>query len=313
MKKNILPLLLVFVLTACVRPVATLEATEALIDPLDVFKPSPSVTNIVLETQETDSGSGNETDAVIPTSEIVTPTESPTIAPTTTPAPTETPEDTATPEPTEITDLFSPPEGVPIDPMFAFGNSRFTDTFKDATMWQNYYGDSENEYILLDIEEDKLSVTGKQQDLITWWFDGFDLVNFYIQMTVDSGECSETDAYGLILRGASHGEPSHGYIIAFTCDGQIFARRVDSANPYKDQQLLGYTQSTIIHTGSNQTNVLGVLMEDDEISIYANGYFFTTLLDPTFKYGRYGVFVMAGPTENYTYSTSEIKIWERPE
>ncbi len=35
------------------------------------------------------------------------------------------------------------------------------------------------------------------------------------------------------------------------------------------------------------------------------------LEDATYDIGRYGVFVKAGPTQNYTYIINQIRVWDR--
>ena len=52
------------------------------------------------------------------------------------------------------------------------------------------------------------------------------------------------------------------------------------------------------------------MMKDDEITIYANRYFFTTLYDDTYDWGQYGVFVMAGEDDNYTYTIDQMRVWD---
>lgn len=313
--KKIFLVLSTLVLSACVRPANTSILTLVPTDPLDPFV-SPTV--IIIEPTnipETDTGDDEptnmpeNTETSAPTSIIVSPTETSTEIPVVTVSgtpptagPSNTPEPSSTPEP------FQFPDAPIFDPEVVFGNPQYVDDFEESNPWKDYYGNMENDNIALVIEDGQMHVTGKKNEgYKTWWISGHTLGNFYIEMTVNSGECSGKDAYGMILRG----EPSkRGYIIAFTCNGQVVSWRMDSVNPYSDQEILGYTDPSLLRKGSNQTNLMGVRMEDGDIQIYVNGYYFTTIYDNTYDYGQYGVFVMAWPTENYTFTVSQIRIWE---
>jgi hypothetical protein len=156
-----------------------------------------------------------------------------------------------------------------------------------------------------------MQVTGKSSYFRTWWFGGFELGDFYIEMDVNSGDCTFDDTYGVIVRG----KPSdHGYVFAFNCGGEVAAWRIDSVvDPFVETELLGWTSTELIRTGANQDNILGVVMEGSEITIYANRYFFTTLYDDQYDWGQYGIFVMAGEDDNYTYTIDQIRVWDLEE
>lgn len=301
-------------LSACVRPAVTATPTQAPTDPLAPYTSptitviEPSNTPVIAAGDDEPTNIPELTETSVPTSIIVTPTGTSTEIPAgtysetpPTAGPSNTPEPNNTPEP------FKLPDTPVYDPEAVFGKPNYVDDFEESDAWQNYYGKMENDNIALVIEDGQMHVTGKKNEgYKTWWFGGHELGNFYIEMTVNSGECSGKDAYGLILRG----EPSkRGYIIAFTCNGKVVSWRMDSTNPYSDQEILGYTDPNLIRKGSNQTNTMGVRMEGGDIQIYINGYFFTDIYEATYDYGQYGIFVMAWPTENYTFTVNQIRIW----
>jgi hypothetical protein len=182
----------------------------------------------------------------------------------------------------------------------------------EPTLWTD---DSDvlpdSQYIKLEMDEDAgvMYVTGKQRLWDTWWISGFTLTNFYIEMDVNSGDCNPDDAYGMILRASQHGEPTRGYLIGFTCAGEVFARRLESVTPYVAISILNPTETDLIIAGANQNNTFGVQMEDNKITIYVNRRYFTTITDDGFDWGRYGLFVSAGEAGNYTYSVTEIRSW----
>jgi len=311
-KRFLTILLFVVLLSACVRPVTGPTSSPTTKEPFAGLPEVPTSTDIQPSNTPTMTATaGEEEPSVEPTQEPEdippTPFTISTDIPTASPLPVEAPGVSPTPEPTNTPRPPKTPSAPPKNPEDDYGNPNFIENFEDSTAWQDYYGSMENDNIALAIEDGQMQVTGKKNEgFKTWWFGGFELTNFYIEMTVNSGECSGKDAYGLILRG----EPSsHGYIIAFTCEGQVVSWRLDSVNPYIDLEILGYTDPKLIHKGSDQSNVMSVLMEDDKISIFVNGYYFTILSDSTYEYGQWGIFVMAWPTENYTFTVSQIRVW----
>ncbi len=332
-KKTLLPLILILslflVLAACVRPVTTPPtATPAGTDLLDELLGTASPNT----PQPTDTVAVPDTPT--PTTEAV-PTEEPPTA--TVPAPTNTiqiitptsPPPTDEPQPTTedgtpaATDE-EPSETVPavtakptrtltasqINPDQAFNGKRIVDSMDEPQVWYDESGElPDSEYLKMEFRNSKMFVTGKLQEWDTWWISGNTLTDFYIEMEVNSGACEGADAYGMILRASAHGEPTHGYLIGFTCDGKIFAKRLVATTPYTAISILNPTESDLIYAGKNRINILGVKMVGNTIEIYPNRAYFTTIVDNTFAYGRFGIFVKAGPTENYTYSVNEIRIW----
>lgn len=301
MKKTALLILLLLLLSACVRPAPTPDAFSFGTNTPSSSKATP--TAIVVKASNTPLGNDD------PTPFIITPTEENPITPTgeytSTPSITDTPAatDTPTQPPTPIEPGF--------DPVARWSSPRFIETFDSDDNWVAKNGilpDTGN--IKLEIIDNTLSVTGKHQDFDTWWFSTATLGDMYIEMTVNSGDCKEDDSYGTILRGAPSGEPAHGYIAGFTCDGKFFVRRLDTTDPYIAAAIFIPTDSDYIVRGSGKTNVLGFLAIKNEFTLYANGYEVAYFTDETYSVGRYGVFIKAGPTENYTYTVSKIRVWD---
>jgi hypothetical protein len=164
--------------------------------------------------------------------------------------------------------------------------------------------------IRLGLSDGFLTVMGKKLEFDTWWFTWPELSDFFLEMTVRVGTCSGLDSYGVIFRGPPRGvTPAHGYIAIFSCDGRFQLRRVDTTNPYTFVDLIGWTPSTAIRSGSNQTNVLGIRAVGSTFTLYANGFRLTEVSDTRFAEGRYGVFVRSGETAVFTYSVDQIVHW----
>jgi len=248
----------------------------------------------------------SNTPAPTNTLHILTPTLSPT-APSTAEATTSA---ETTPQATP-TGQAQPTSSLPqINPDAEFSGAKHVDAMDNPALWYDASGElPDTEYLKMDIAEGVMTVTGKRRLWDTWWISGFSQTNFYIEMEVNSGDCNPEDAYGMILRASQHGQPTRGYLVAFTCDGKVFAKRLETVSPYTAVSILNPTETDLIYSGKNQTNILGVLLDGDTITIYPNRRYFTVIQDNAFSFGRYGIFVQAGDAGNFTYTVNEIRTW----
>jgi len=154
-------------------------------------------------------------------------------------------------------------------------------------------------------------VTGKETDFSTWYFTWRELADFYLQASFDTGTCADKDTYGLIIRGPAHlAGTSFGYVAAFSCDGSLWVFRLDSANPFASKDLVSWAHSDFIQAGSNKTNLMGIRAIGAELTIYANGHQIAQVTDSHYAVGRFGVFVMADATANYTYRLIKLSYWD---
>ncbi len=201
------------------------------------------------------------------------------------------------------------------DPVATYGNPTFDDPMdgKNIEDWTNpatgLLPDTNN--IKIAETNDKFYVTGKQTEFNTWYFTWRELSDFYLQATFNSGTCTGKDAYGLIVRGPQHlAGVAFGYVVAVSCDGSVWVFRVDSASPYKAVDLVSWTPSQFIVSGSNKQNVLGIKAIGNTITVYANGHQIAQVTDNKYASGRYGVFVNAEQTSNYTYQVVHLSYWD---
>ncbi len=331
-QNNILPLLkkiglltfllAMLLLSACVRQIASeLTPTPRSTNLLEELLTS---TLIPIETESQSTGeapgsqsptetldaSPQETNTPAPTNtlHILTPTLSPTAPSTQEP----TNANDSDPEPTQTTQSQpQPTSSVPqINPDEEFTGAKQVDSMDQPAFWYDSSGNlADSEYLKMDISDGVMTVNGKLRLWDTWWIGGFSLDNFYIEMEVNSGDCNPDDSYGMILRASRHGEPTHGYLVAFTCAGEVFAKRLETVNPYTAVSILNPTETDLIYSGKNQTNIIGVLMDGSSITIYPNRRYFSTIQDDAFSFGRYGIFVQAGDAGNYTFTVDEIRTW----
>jgi hypothetical protein len=155
-----------------------------------------------------------------------------------------------------------------------------------------------------------MHVTGKPVGWDTWWFTFTSGGDQFIEMDVESGNCSGKQAYGLIVRGpAGTSTSARGYIVTFSCDGAYRLDRLDSASPYTKVELIPWTESDLINDGDNESNILGIELVGDTITLYANHFRLDDYEDSTFSSGRFGLFVNADAPGDYTFSVDELSFW----
>lgn len=319
MIKRLLTLIVLLLIgTGCVRaaPENNTSDEDLTAAPTTIFS-QPSSTPVSDNEGGTDEASPTEdsqdnggNDSLTETPFLVTPTLSAQM--TASPIFTNTPSSPATAAPTRVPTQVPSPSFPPLNPDEAYkGSRRFVETFETDENWITSTGfppDTEN--IRMAVEGGIMQVTGKYQTFHTWWYSNKRVGNGYIEMDVNSGNCAGDDSYGFIVRGALSGESARGYIIGFTCDGNFFVNRLDSDQGYPTQSIFIATPGDTIKRGKNKINTIGIEMDEENFVIFANGYEVGRFIDTTHIYGRYGLFVSAGPTANYTYEILEIRIWD---
>jgi hypothetical protein len=201
------------------------------------------------------------------------------------------------------------------DPVATYGSSTMDDPMNGGNLnaWTNPTTGllPDTKYIKITETDAKFYVTGKMAGFSTWYFSWPEVTDFYLQSTFDSGNCSGKDAYGLIVRGPEHqAGVSYGYVVAFSCDGYYWVFRLDGANPYTTKELVSWTKSDYLLSGTNKQNVMGIQAVGDKLTIYANGHQIAEVTDSKYEFGRYGVFVSPELTANYTYRVVHMSYWD---
>ena len=118
--------------------------------------------------------------------------------------------------------------------------------------------------------------------------------DFYIEVTAAPEDCGYLDRYGLIVRAP---DANQVYLYGFTCDGKYSLRVWTGEKYYYPVQ---WTLNKNILNGPGQTNRLGLLVEGNKFSLYANGKFLTAIEDDTYTEGGIGLFVGAVKTAGFT-------------
>jgi hypothetical protein len=251
--------------------------------------------------------------------ETLTPvsTEAPQTEQPTTTQVVEAPTETSPPEPTATEVLVvptmtatSPPPPTPTldasDPRAGLGEPTFSDSFNDADNWPLYT----DQHVSFEIKDSKLVMTAFNPDFYNGWILPPPVISdVYLEMAAETQECSGKDQYGLMIRAVKTDQGYIGYHYAISCDGQFTLRRWNGSQYVT---LIDWTASDRINAGSNQMNRLGLMVNGDKFSMYANGSLIGEYQDDTHLEGRFGVFVGSAVTSNFTVLVNEIAYWDIP-
>ena len=238
--------------------------------------------------------SSGETPAVL-TEPSLTPTSETTPTPEVTPTRDPTPETTL--EPTV------PPTPTATDLRVSLGKPAWRDAFANSKNWSAY----EDSHVTMQVSGHAMVMTAFNPDRYdSWTFSHPTLKDFYLEITAVTDQCSGGDRYGLLAR-APNGEK--GYLYGFTCDGQYALRAWDGQSFTK---LVDWTASPLIHAGAGQTNRLGIQANGNQLSLYANGNLLTTIEDDSFDKGKFGLFIGAAQTPDFTVQVTEVAYWTLP-
>lgn len=243
------------------------------------------------------------------------PTEPPTIllpadateaAPTAEVLPTEEPTPTTTLEPEPTPTVTPDLEG---DPAAYLGESTFTDIMDDPLEWPG----EANQFTDIDISDGMLKLTGLTI-MDGWRINRQAGVNFYADIELTPVHCRLYDRYGLYFRVPNPLVADQGYLFSVTCDGQFALRRWNARYYPSGEmfQVIPWAYSDAIHTGSGQTNHLGVLAQGEMITLFANGVKIGEATDAAYPEGNFGLFVGAQQTQFLTIQADNFRLWELP-
>jgi hypothetical protein len=232
----------------------------------------------------------------------------PTLPSTRTPLPTLTLIN-ATPTPTVKQTVLPTPTPAANDPVLTLGEPSFTDTFTSGSGFglKTPYEDSA---IQISVEDGSmvfrsLALQAGRRWRLTYPF----AKDLYLEGTFTTVSCAGADYYGLMFRAPQYND-GIGYYVALSCKGQVAADWFDGS---KSHTLLDWTFAPSALTGKGQTNRLGVMVVNNQISIYVNGVFVKSLTTDNLKEkGHFGVFVNAAETPNFTFKVDVIKEWDQP-
>jgi hypothetical protein len=77
-------------------------------------------------------------------------------------------------------------------------------------------------------------------------------------------------------------------------------------------ELADWTPSGHINTGPEATNRLGLMANGNDLSVYINGHLVGEEEDGRFEEGKFGAFIAAEQTPDFTVYLSEAMYWALP-
>ena len=319
MKKWIIFIILALLLSSCqlpgIRPNENEPADAGQSESEESLIISPTMSDIEMATRVAQILTSMPTSTMANDSSNAPPTATPTIVTTITTVPSvtvaatssegggaaATPEQTS--EPPTVTPTPTPLSTIdPNDFRASLGEPAWVDQLNDGSKWTI----DEDSYSIGKIENGSLVFIGKQK--LNAWRLAYtqSLTKAYIEATIKTGQCSDSDSYGLMFRVPGFAEANRGYLLGVTCGGNYYLKKWDSANM---TALVAETASAEILAGSDQINRIGVLLNNGNFKFFINGVYVGQYTDSTYSSGYFGLFVRPQKTNRFTIYADEVSYW----
>jgi hypothetical protein len=184
------------------------------------------------------------------------------------------------------------------------GEPDWHDTFDNRDNWNSF----SDQYGSLNIEGGRLVMVAHRTDGWDTWAVSYPTVrSFYMEAIVTTGEnCAGFDRYGLIVRTQGSDK---GYLLGFTCSGYHSIRMWTGS---EFVVLTDWVYSEHILNGPSQTNHLTIKAEGSTFTLYANGKVLAIVANNKYPLGKFGPFIAATETNNFTAYFEEIAYWTLP-
>ena len=246
----------------------------------------------------------NQTPPAVDPADNTQPTDSPQqptaeTPPTAEPTATFTPEPSITPEPTDTPE--PPPSAVS---ELNLGSPDATYSFDKAGTFFTYSAADSK----VEIKNGKLLFTIFDKIGWTIWsFSALELKDYFFEINVSMPDnCKGKDRGGIIF-GTKPGDTDEGINYQVSCDGYYRLFIFDGVDTI---HLVPWTENNLVNEGPNSTNRLGVLHEDNKITLYINGSKLTTVTDDTYVgTGRIGINMGVDDHDNVTISFDDAAYW----
>jgi hypothetical protein len=160
------------------------------------------------------------------------------------------------------------------------------------------------------VKDSDLVMTAFNPDKYNGWMLTWPVISdYYLEMTTKTQQCSGKDTYGNMVRAVKTDQGYIGYLYNISCDGHYSLRRW---NGEQYVSLVDWTPSDQINSGSNQTNRLGLMLDGNQFTFYANGKQIGQFQDDTHREGRFGVVIGSANTPDLKVNVDEIAVWNLP-
>jgi hypothetical protein len=211
-----------------------------------------------------------------------------------TPSGTEAASPTATITPTFAVD----------DPRSVLGPYSWVDTYANGNNWPQ----GSDKYTSIQFVNGTMQLTALT-DKDGWRLTYPTISNFYLEASFQTANCMKTDHFGMIFRVPDINAANQGYFFGIQCDGKyylkVFAEDVMTSIVYPKA-------NSAIRIDQDAVNRLGVMAEQDKLSLYINGILVREVNDTHFPRGGFGIFVGSDVVPNFTVIVDEIAYWTLP-
>jgi hypothetical protein len=131
-----------------------------------------------------------------------------------------------------------------------------------------------------------------------------DLQNFYAEITAKPILCSGRDEYGLLFRVLGRNQY---YRYAITCSGEV---RLDKITSEGGSILYPSARSASVPVGAPSVLKLAVVADWDQLHLFINGDYQTTITDQQLQVGSFGIFARSSGDTAVTISFSDLIVRE---
>jgi hypothetical protein len=197
----------------------------------------------------------------------------------------------------------------PDDPRLTLGTPSFSETFTNGSSFglKTPYSD---DAITMSISDGSIVMqSSRLNGGIHWRVAYLTPRNLYLEGTFKTVSCSGGDFYGILTRSPDY-TSGIGYYFGISCEGKYYLMRFDGSDPHP---LIDWTTDAAILAGENQENRIGMMLTDDQISLYINGKLIQKVSNNVItQKGYYGVFQSAVDNPTMTVEVEQIDEWDRP-
>jgi hypothetical protein len=223
------------------------------------------------------------------------------------------PEFTATPPPPTATEVpptatTVPPTPTPTstpfsgDPEEILGKPDGKDTFDNDNNWTLF----DNDCYKSEIKEGMYWMEAKGLAQMSCWEVTWpEIQNYYYQVLVEMPDkCDPNDRFGLFFRAP---DDERGYLFGLTCDGRYSMTYWDGN---ETGVVVDFATDDAIKDEPGEINRIGVIVDGNHYSLYANGIFLQKAEDDTFlRSGKIGFFVRAATEESFSTRFDDLGVW----
>jgi hypothetical protein len=196
------------------------------------------------------------------------------------------------------------PTFIPEDPRNTLGPASWKDTYANGTGWPQ----GTDDFTSVVFEDGFMKMTALT-DSMGWRLTYPSIKNFYLEASFQNSTCDDTDRFGIIFRVPDISSANQGYFYGIQCNGKYFLK-VYAGNVMTS--IIYQKSNSAIITGPEAVNRLGIMAENDKLSLYINGTLVNEVTDAQFNQGGFGIFVGSDTPNILTVSVDEIAYWSLP-